>query len=91
MYKETVDTLRAGIPSGAIYASKPYDNYTVRVAENLFMRKDWVDTMYSRILKSDLSERGKYVYSDNDFIFLGKVVEQLTGMTLDQYAQKNFL
>jgi len=90
MYKETVDSTRGGIPSGAIYGSKPYENYTVRVAENIYLRKDWIDTMYHRILQSDLSEQGKYVYSDNDFIFLGKIVEQLTGMTLDQYAQKTF-
>jgi CubicO group peptidase (beta-lactamase class C family) len=32
----------------------------------------------------------KYVYSDNDFIFLGKIVEQLSGQTLDEYTQQNF-
>jgi CubicO group peptidase (beta-lactamase class C family) len=90
MYKETVDSTRGGIPSGAIYGSKAYENYTVRVAENIYLRKDWIDTMYQRILQSDLGEQGKYIYSDNDFIFLGKIVEQLTGMTLDQYAQKSF-
>jgi CubicO group peptidase (beta-lactamase class C family) len=46
--------------------------------------------MFHRILKSRLGPEGKYVYSDNDFIFLGKVVEALTGMTLDQYVQKTF-
>jgi CubicO group peptidase (beta-lactamase class C family) len=30
------------------------------------------------------------VYSDNDFILLGKVVEYNTGTTLDQYAYKTF-
>ena len=44
----------------------------------------------NRILKSPLGKQGRYVYSDNDFIFLGKIVEQLTGMTLDQYVLKTF-
>ena len=46
--------------------------------------------MYSRILKSPLGASSKYVYSDNDFIFLGKIVEAITGMTLEQYVLKNF-
>ena len=54
------------------------------------MRNDYQDTMLQRILQSKLTQQGKYVYSDNDFIFLGKIVEQITGMTLDEYAAKTF-
>ena len=44
----------------------------------------------NRILESPLSAKKKYVYSDNDFIFLGKIVEQVSGLSLDQYVQKTF-
>ena len=44
----------------------------------MYMRNDWQDTMYQRILKSPLTARNKYVYSDNDFIFLGKIVEAIS-------------
>jgi CubicO group peptidase (beta-lactamase class C family) len=30
------------------------------------------------------------VYSDNDYIFLGKIVEQITGMGLDKYVEETF-
>jgi beta-N-acetylhexosaminidase len=50
----------------------------------------WRDTMYRRILQSPLGPAGKYVYSDNDFIFLGKIVEAITGMPLDEYVQQSF-
>ena len=88
-YKETIDT-NTGIPNPSIYVSKPQKGYGVRVAENIYIRNDWTDTMFNRILKSPLSSKSKYVYSDNDFIFLGKIVEAISGMPLDQYAQKNF-
>ncbi len=88
-YKETIDP-QTGVPNPAIYRSKPEPGFTVRVAESIYMRNDWEDTMFSRILKSPLGPQNKYVYSDNDFIFLGKIVEQITGMTLDQYVQKTF-
>jgi CubicO group peptidase (beta-lactamase class C family) len=37
-----------------------------------------------------MTDSGKYVYSDNDFIFLGKIIESLTGKTLDEYVAKEF-
>jgi CubicO group peptidase (beta-lactamase class C family) len=46
--------------------------------------------MYKRILQSPLGEAGKYVYSDNDFILLGKIVEAISGMSLDNYVRKTF-
>jgi CubicO group peptidase (beta-lactamase class C family) len=46
--------------------------------------------MYTRILTSSRPTSGKYVYSDNDFIFLGKVVESVTGMGLNAYVNETF-
>jgi beta-N-acetylhexosaminidase len=88
-YKETIDSA-TGIPNPAIYSDKQKPGFTIRVAENIYLRDDWNDTMFSRILKSPLGPQNRYVYSDNDFIFLGKVVEQITGMPLDKYVQKTF-
>ena len=88
-YRETIDSA-TGIPNPAIYSDKPKPGFTVRVAENLYLRNDWNDTIFSRILKSPLGPANKYVYSDNDFIFLGKIVEALSGMTLNEYVRKNF-
>lgn len=89
-YKETVDSSKIDLISGKFYSFKPDSLHAVRVADNMFMRNDWTDTIYQRILKSPLGPKGEYVYSDNDFIFLGKIVEQLSGQTLDQYAKVNF-
>ncbi|HEX7902396.1 MAG TPA: glycoside hydrolase family 3 N-terminal domain-containing protein [Chitinophagaceae bacterium] len=88
-YKETIDSA-TGIPNPAFYSNKQTPGYSIRVAENIYLRNDWNDTMFSRILKSPLGPQNKYVYSDNDFIFLGKIVEQLSGMPLNEYVQKTF-
>lgn len=88
-YKETIDLI-TGRPKPGIYASIPDSNFSVRVADNMYERKDWIDTIYNRILTSPLGAPRKYVYSDLDFIFLGKIVEQLTHKTLDEYASENF-
>jgi beta-N-acetylhexosaminidase len=89
-YRETVDSLHGSIPNYSIYSLSKDSAHEVRVAENLYLRNNWIDTMYSRILKSELGPLGKYVYSDNDYIFLGKIVEAITGMPLDQYVKTTF-
>jgi CubicO group peptidase (beta-lactamase class C family) len=42
------------------------------------------------MLQSALGPTEKYVYSDNDFIFLGKIVEEISGISLDEYVKKYF-
>ncbi len=88
-YRETIDSVTKK-PLSKIYSIRQTDSFSIRVAENLYMRTDWRDTIYKRILESKLGLPDKYVYSDNDFIFLGKIVESLSKQTLDGYAKKTF-
>ena len=60
------------------------------MADDLFVREDWLDTMYHVMAKSPIGQPGRYLYSDNDFIFLGKVVEQVTGKPLNDYVHDVF-
>jgi len=87
-YKETLNG--NGQPKSGFYQIKSQKGYGVRVADNFYLRDDWEDTLLQRIKMSPLGPAGKYVYSDNDFIFLGKIVEELSGMSLDQYTRKTF-
>jgi beta-N-acetylhexosaminidase len=89
-YRETVDSTGSGTASYNVYSSSADSFHPVRVAENLYMRRDWTDTLYKRILESGVAPQGVYLYSDLDFIFLGKVVENLTNMSLDRYVKKTF-
>ena len=87
-YKETTDS--TGRPLTYLYSSQKKDSFSIPVACNLFLRNDWRDTIMQRILQSPVSNTGRYVYSDNDFIFLGKIVEVITGTALDKYVQQKF-
>ena len=89
-YAETISKNKEGLPLPAYYTLVSDSGHRIRVAENLYLRNDWNDSMYKRILTSKLGPAGKYVYSDNDFIFMGKIVEALSGQTLDKYAYNNF-
>lgn len=88
-YKET--TYENGWPDTLIYKAFMDSMHTLRVAEGLYMTPRYVDTMFRRILDSKLIPAGRqYIYSDNDFIFLGKIVEAVTGKRLDNYVRETF-
>lgn len=64
-------------------------NFTIVVADSVYLRSDFPSIVRKRIAKSKLGEK-KYVYSDLNFILLKDIVEKLSGMSLDDYLMENF-
>jgi CubicO group peptidase (beta-lactamase class C family) len=90
-YKNTIDPLsKKRKVLDKYYRKVRTDSFNVEVANNLYLRSDYPDSVWSRILVSDLRENKKYKYSDIGFYFMMKVVEAQSGMTLDAYANHNF-
>lgn len=87
-YKETL--LPGNMLNPAIFTRAKSDSFNVPVGNNVWMKHSWLDTMQKRILESPLKGPGNYVYSDNDFIYLGKIVERITGMPLNEYVAQTF-
>jgi beta-N-acetylhexosaminidase len=77
-------------PSPVYYNDVSKPGFTKPVAAGLYLRNDWEDTMMKMIADVPLGVKGKYVYSDIDFILLGKIVEAVSGMPLDEYVRKTF-
>jgi beta-glucosidase-like glycosyl hydrolase/CubicO group peptidase (beta-lactamase class C family) len=88
-YKELLDS-STGKPLPAYFRENPTPEFSVRVAENIYLRNDWQDTIFQRILTSPLTKAGQYIYSDNDFIFLAKVVEAVSGKNIHEYSKEIF-
>lgn len=87
-YKETL--LSGGNLAPRIYNATFNDSFSIPVAKDFFMSTSWRDTIQRKILESSLGPQDKYVYSDVDFIFLGRVVESISGMPLEEYVRKEF-
>lgn len=88
-YKELVDSASKQ-PLPGNFTVVPDAAHRFRVANNMYLRNDWQDTIQARIAASPLGKQGKYIYSDNDFILLGKIVEAVSGKPLNEYAAENF-
>ena len=87
-YQKTVD--KEGMPLPTLYRYQQNDTFSIKVAEGIFMKKDYVDSMFQLILSSNLGPDNTYEYSDNDFIFLGKIIESITGQPMEKYVQDSF-
>ncbi len=87
-YQKTVD--KDGMPLPELYRKQQDNVFSVKVAEDIFMRKDYVDSMFSIIAGSKLGPADTYEYSDNDFIFLAKIVESITRQPLEKYVTDLF-
>lgn len=88
-YKATLDSI-TGLPMAHLYSKKSTDKFSIPVAHQLYGHESLKDTMWKRILASPLENKGKYVYSDLDLLFLERVVENITGMPLDMYVEEHF-
>ncbi|TAF52682.1 MAG: serine hydrolase [Sphingobacteriia bacterium] len=88
-YRSLIDTT-SGQPLPQYFQKNQGNGFDIRVAENIYLRNDYADSLLRRIVDSKLSPAGKYVYSDNDFIFLGKIVETVSGQALNEYVAQQF-
>ncbi len=87
-YKQTVvRSRRKYIPSPQYYRRVKDNRFSVQVTDKLYMRKDFVDTMWKQIYASGV-RNGGYRYSDLGFYLMSRVIQQVTGKTIDQYVQE---
>ncbi|WP_321334645.1 glycoside hydrolase family 3 N-terminal domain-containing protein [uncultured Bacteroides sp.] len=64
-------------------------DYTLHVADSLWLHKSFKEVMLKKIADAPLKGK-KYVYSCLNFILLQQLVEQLTGMPMDEYLAHEF-
>jgi len=88
-YKKTIDPVTKR-PSELYFRPDSSAEFSVRIAQNLYLRTDYLDSMNQSILDSKLLPGNKYVYSDNDFILMADVVKAISGKRIDKYAEDNF-
>lgn len=87
-YAATIDSVTKK-PDSKYYAKKSGGDFTIKVANNLYMRKDFRDSIFEQIKESELRTRLSYKYSDLPYYLLKKYLEEFYGTTLDKLVQRN--
>ncbi len=83
-------TLHKGRPDPAIYQHHPSEGYPLRVAEDLYIRRDYPDSVYRAIMDTPLRPTRDYKYSDMGFYLLRRIIEMETGEPMEDYLSSSF-
>ena len=64
-------------------------DYIVQICDSLWLNRSFRKVIEEKIAGAPLKQK-RYVYSDVGFILLGMLVEQLAGMSMEAYLQREF-
>ncbi len=79
-YKKTLEV--DGSLALILYKTKPEPGFNAKVAEGMYLKDTYADSMKSQILKSSLGAK-KYLYSDLGYYFIKEIIEKQSGKKLD--------
>ncbi|MCC6814806.1 MAG: serine hydrolase [Saprospiraceae bacterium] len=88
-YKSTLispDTLN--IINTNFYRETPSDSFNIPVADKMYLRSDYKDTILAVIKNSKLHESKKYLYSDLIFYFIPELVRKTSHLEFETFLAK---
>ncbi|HNQ61261.1 MAG TPA: glycoside hydrolase family 3 N-terminal domain-containing protein [Bacteroidia bacterium] len=86
-WKQTVSN---GVPDTSIYHKTSSEDYFLQVADSLYMKNEYADSIMQWIYLSPLTEINKYVYSDLGPILMKELIEKESDDRFEEYLNKNF-
>ncbi len=87
-WQKTVD--KKNVYKTGYYSDEYSEKFPVQVAKDLYVVKDFNDTIYNQIMSCKMEETCKYVYSDIGYYFSKILIERLTNSKLNTYVQTQF-
>jgi beta-glucosidase-like glycosyl hydrolase/CubicO group peptidase (beta-lactamase class C family) len=87
-YRATLDS--SGNLMKSVYSNTKQGDYNLQVTPDIFMNRNYSDSIWDQIVNTPLQSPGKYIYSDNDFYILKKIVEKVSGKHLDDFMKQHF-
>ncbi len=91
-YRKTVEKTKTDVYIKPEYYCREADEgyYDIPVAANVYLRRDYMDTVWQEIVESPLLPTRGYKYSDLGFYIIARMVHRLTGKPLDHYLEETF-
>ncbi|MDI9876773.1 glycoside hydrolase family 3 N-terminal domain-containing protein [Flectobacillus rivi] len=72
------------------FAAEKSNDYSIQVAENLWIHKDYHNVLYKAIEDSPLREKKEYVYSDLSYYMYPQIIPRLTGKDWESFLKDTF-
>ena len=88
-YISTLDSVTKK-PLDDYYSTAYSENYNIKVAEKMYLRTGYGDTLVKKIADSDLRSRLSYKYSDLPYYLMKKFLEDHYNDNLDEITRSHF-
>jgi beta-N-acetylhexosaminidase len=88
-YVATLDST-TGKPDPKYYRRTATSQFSIKVADQMYLRKDYPDTIQKIIRDTDMLSSQRYRYSDLPYYILKKYIEGYYKKPLDELAQEHF-
>lgn len=73
-----------------IFSNIQSNTYTVPVAKNLFLNKNYRNIIMNQITNSEVDTIKKYLYSDLHYYYYPEIVQYITGENYETYLDKTY-
>ncbi|KPM47518.1 glycoside hydrolase family 3 N-terminal domain-containing protein [Jiulongibacter sediminis] len=73
-----------------IFSTTPTEQFSVQVADSLWINKDYKSTIFNQIIESPVKPEQGYVYSDMHYYFYPDFVPQITGKPWEEYLKDTY-
>lgn len=88
-YRHTLNESKTAV-SSEYYSTVPDKDFNVKVADELYLKRSYVDTIFKVIKESDLLAKQQYKYSDLSYYMLRPYFENKFEMPMEMIVQKHF-
>jgi beta-glucosidase-like glycosyl hydrolase/CubicO group peptidase (beta-lactamase class C family) len=78
-------TIKDGKLDATIYNKTKNKTFSIAVADSLFLKQSYRDSIYKQMILSAVKTDAKYVYSDLSFYLTKMMCENLSGRSIDAY------
>jgi len=72
------------------YSSNRSGEFSIKVADDMYMNRNYITEMWDTIKSSELLNKGKYRYSDLGYYMFKEMVEEKTNMPFEQFTSRQF-
>ncbi len=87
-YKNTLNAKNK--PSLKWYNKEKETPFTLEVANDLYMHKSYLDSIWHHIFESELRHTPGYRYSDLGFYLADRIVKEVSGKPIDKFTAEEF-
>ncbi|MEX1190057.1 MAG: glycoside hydrolase family 3 N-terminal domain-containing protein [Bacteroidia bacterium] len=83
-------TIKDASTKNKYYRNAESDSFRIKVADNLYIRNDYPDSILAVIAACNVDTKKNYKYSDLGYYFFKYIIENHSGKSLDKYVDSLF-